>query len=198
MNIKDYVYIYIYIHIYIYIAVKMNTLRPKLNGNQLADDKKVEFQITIHWNMFLRDQLTIWRHRFRQWLDAERAKAIIWTNVAMLYWRIYASLGINELTRYWVGSITPRSENSSNSDFPKHTISRPQGRVMGCLLGVHWKIMTARYCECSVFSLNPSDVYRCVRHQIRSLLFQIMICWLFCAEPLSDPSETNSMKFSDL
>ena len=36
-------------------------------------------------------------------LVPNRRQAIIWTNDSLFYWRIYASLGLNELIQYVLG-----------------------------------------------------------------------------------------------
>ena len=59
-----------------------------------------EFWLKFHWSLFLGIHITIFQHWFRWWL----AQAIIWTTTpshylnlwCLVYWRIYASLGLNE------------------------------------------------------------------------------------------------------
>ena len=48
----------------------------------------------FHWSVFLRVQLTIFHHWFGLWFGAVQAPSHYLNQV---YWRIYASLGLNEL-----------------------------------------------------------------------------------------------------
>ena len=57
-----------------------------------------ELWLIFHWSLFLRVQLTIFQHRFRWWPDANQATGLYLNQWWLVYWRIYASLGINELT----------------------------------------------------------------------------------------------------
>ena len=84
----------------------INTLRPRQNGLHFADDifkrifmhqKMYEFRLRIHWNLFLRFQLTIFQYWFRNWLGADQATSHYLNQWWLVYWRIYASLGLNEL-----------------------------------------------------------------------------------------------------
>ena len=83
-----------------------NLLRLRQNGCHLADDisnacfwmKMLEFQSKVHWSLFLRFQLIIFQHWFRLWLGADEATSLYLNQWYWVYWRIYASLGLNELT----------------------------------------------------------------------------------------------------
>ena len=57
-----------------------------------------EFRLRFHWSLLLRVQLTIFQHWFRQWLGADQATSHCLDQWWLIYWRIYASLGHNELT----------------------------------------------------------------------------------------------------
>ena len=59
--------------------------------------KMFEFRLKFHWSLFLRVQLTIFRHRFRKWLGAVQATSHYLNQWWLDYRRIYASLGLNEL-----------------------------------------------------------------------------------------------------
>ena len=56
-----------------------------------------EFWLRFHWSLFLRVQITIFHHWFRQWLGMNRQQAIIWTKGDLVQWRIYESPSLNEL-----------------------------------------------------------------------------------------------------
>ena len=55
------------------------------------------FWLKFDWSLFLRVQLTIFQHWFRKWLGADLATSLYLNQWWLLYWRIYASLGLNEL-----------------------------------------------------------------------------------------------------
>ena len=70
------------------------TLRPRRNGYQFTDDiikciflKTCKFRLRFHWSLFLRVQLKLFQHWFRWWFGA-----------GQVYWRMYVSLGLNELS----------------------------------------------------------------------------------------------------
>ena len=60
--------------------------------------KMYEFRLKFHWSLFLRVQLTIFQHWFRYWLGAGQATSHFLNQWWLIYRRIYASLGLNELT----------------------------------------------------------------------------------------------------
>ena len=60
--------------------------------------KMYEFRLRFHWILFPRVQLTIFHHWFRYWLGAGQATSHYLNQWWLVYWRIYASLGLNELT----------------------------------------------------------------------------------------------------
>ena len=59
--------------------------------------KMFEFRLKFHWRLFLRFLLTILQHWFRLWLGADQATSHYLNQWWIVYWRIYASLGLNEL-----------------------------------------------------------------------------------------------------
>ena len=64
--------------------------------------KEYVFRIKFHWTLFLKVQLTICQHWFRlsdNGLVLNRLQAIILRNDRLLYWHIYASLGLDELSK---------------------------------------------------------------------------------------------------
>ena len=56
-----------------------------------------EFRLKFHWSLFLRFQLTIFQHWFRYWLGAVQATSHYVNQWWLVYWCIYASLGLNEI-----------------------------------------------------------------------------------------------------
>ena len=59
--------------------------------------KIYEFRLKFHWSKLLRVQLTISQHWFREWLGADQATSHCLNQWWLVYWLIYASLGLNEL-----------------------------------------------------------------------------------------------------
>ena len=81
--------------------------REKCNGRHFADAilkciflmKMFEFRLKFHWGgLFLRFQLTLFQHWYRYWLGAVKATSHYLNQWWLVYWRIYASLGLNEWT----------------------------------------------------------------------------------------------------
>ena len=59
--------------------------------------KMYEFRLKFHWSLFLIVQLTISQHWLRWLLGADQATSHYLNQWWLVYWRIYASLGLNEL-----------------------------------------------------------------------------------------------------
>ena len=66
-------------------------------SNSFSSLKMFEFLLNFHWSLFLRVHLTIAHHWFRWWLGADQATSHYLNQGWKVYWRIYASLGLNEL-----------------------------------------------------------------------------------------------------
>ena len=64
---------------------------------RISSMKMFQFRLTFHWSLFLRVQLTIFQHWFRWWLGAGQATSHCLNQWCLVYWRIYASLGLDEL-----------------------------------------------------------------------------------------------------
>ena len=67
-------------------------------SNAFSWMKMYEFRLKFHWSLFLRFQLTIFQHWFRYWFGAVQATSHYLNQWWLIYWCIYASLGLNELT----------------------------------------------------------------------------------------------------
>ena len=59
--------------------------------------KMFEFRLKFHWSLFLSFEFTIFQHWFRSWIGADQATSHYLNQGWKVYWRIYASLGLNEL-----------------------------------------------------------------------------------------------------
>ena len=77
---------------------KMDAISQMTPSNAFSCMKMLEFQLKFHWSLFLRVQLTIVHHWFRWWLGADQTASHYLNQWWLDYWRIYASLGLNELT----------------------------------------------------------------------------------------------------
>ena len=60
--------------------------------------KMYDIRIRLHRSLFLRFELTIFEHCFRLWLGIGQATSHCLTQWWLVYWCIYASPGLNELT----------------------------------------------------------------------------------------------------
>ena len=76
---------------------KMAVVSQTTLSNAFSWMKMFEFRWRFHWSLFLRVQLTIFQHWFRYWLGAGQATSHYLNQWWLFYWRIYASLGLNEL-----------------------------------------------------------------------------------------------------
>ena len=66
-------------------------------SNAFSWIKIYKFRLRFHWSLLPRVQLTIFHHCFRQWLGAGQATSHYLDQWLLVYSRIYASLGLNEL-----------------------------------------------------------------------------------------------------
>ena len=82
-----------------FLLTWINTLGPIQNNYHFADDMKLfELRLRFHWSLFLRVQLAIFQHWFREWLGADQAPSHCLNQWWSIYWCTYASLGLNALT----------------------------------------------------------------------------------------------------
>ena len=77
---------------------KMAAIFQTAFSNAFSWMKMFEFRLKFHWSLFLKVQLTIFQHGSDNDFAPNRRQAIIWTNDDPVHRRIYASLGLNELT----------------------------------------------------------------------------------------------------
>ena len=77
---------------------KMVAVSQTMFSNAFSWMKMYEFRLKFQWSLFLRFQLIIFTHWFRYWLGAVQATSHYLNQWWLVYWRIYASLGLNELT----------------------------------------------------------------------------------------------------
>ena len=91
---------------------KMAAISQTTFSNAFFWMKMYEFRLNCHWSLFLRVQLTISQHWFRWWLGAGQATSHCLNQCWLVYWRINASLGLNELSHCHQGSL-PRWAGAS-------------------------------------------------------------------------------------
>ena len=76
---------------------EMDAISQTTFSNAFSWMKILKFRIKCHWSLFLRVLLTIFQHRFWYWLGAYQATSHYANQCWLDHWRIYASLGLNEL-----------------------------------------------------------------------------------------------------
>ena len=76
---------------------KMAAIFQTKFSNAFSWMKMYEFRLRFHWSLFPRFKLTIFHHWFWWWLGADQATSHYLNQWWFVYWRIYASLGSNEL-----------------------------------------------------------------------------------------------------
>ena len=79
---------------------KMAAIFQTTVSNGFSLMKMYEFRLKFHWSLFPRVQLTIFQHWFRKWLGAVQATSHYLNQWWLVYRRIYASLGLNELKMF--------------------------------------------------------------------------------------------------
>ena len=75
---------------------KMVTIFQTTFSNAFSWTKMYELRLRFHWRLFPRVQLTIFQHWFRWWLGAGLATSRSLNQWWLVYWRLYASLCLNE------------------------------------------------------------------------------------------------------
>ena len=82
---------------------KMAAFSKTTFSTAFSSIKMFEFRLQFHWSLFPRVQLTIFQHWFRSWLGAVQATSHYLNQWWLVYRRIYAWLGLNEL-RQWLNT----------------------------------------------------------------------------------------------
>ena len=76
---------------------KMAAIFQTTFSNGFSWMKMFEFRLKCHWSLFQMVKLTIFQSWFRKWLGADEATSHYLNQWWLVYWRIYAPLGLNEL-----------------------------------------------------------------------------------------------------
>ena len=82
------------------------------------------FGLRFHWILLLRSQLTISQHWLDNGLAPKKRPAIIWTNGGIVYWRIFALLGLKELTHHFAHVHAMFDDDFFNPSPPSATYMR--------------------------------------------------------------------------
>ena len=125
---------------------KMAAVSQTMFSNAFPSKKMYEFRLKLHWSSFLMFQLTIFQHWFRYWLGAVQATSHYMNQWWLFYWRIYASLGLNELndqaihfmhlvnvSQHWMMMVWCYStKTSTNTVLISHRSVSKLAEVMAC------------------------------------------------------------------
>ena len=76
---------------------KMATISQMTFSVAFSWMKIYKFWLKFHWSLFLGFKSTIFQHWFRSWLGADQVTSHYLNQWCLVYWCIYASLGLNEL-----------------------------------------------------------------------------------------------------
>ena len=131
---------------------KMDAISQTIFSSAFPIMKMFEFRLKFHWSLFLRVQLTIVHHWFRWWFGAVQAPSHYLNQWWWVYWRIFASLGLNELMVLFEGNpqvtggyLSQRVGNGRALMFMMMLIAascRKNSRVV-----VIWDAMTLMFCH---------------------------------------------------
>ena len=114
---------------------KMAAVSQTMFSNAFSWMKMYEFRLKFHWSLFLRLQLTIFQHWFRYWLGAVQATSHYLDQWWLVYWCIYASLGLNELKGLW---------RAVNVKLLQLTVNMWGPRYLGLTRLISWLLMPWR------------------------------------------------------
>ena len=90
---------------------KMAAIFQMTFSNAFSWMKMFKFRLRFHWSLFPRVQLTIFQHWFRKWLGTDQATSHYLNQCWLVYWCIYASLGLNELIEWPSEGIVESGEH---------------------------------------------------------------------------------------
>ena len=76
---------------------KMAAISQTTLSNAFSWMIMLEFRLKFHWSLSIRVPRILFQHWFRWWLGADQATSHYLNQWWLVYWRIYASLGLNEL-----------------------------------------------------------------------------------------------------
>ena len=77
---------------------KIATILKTTFSNAFSLMKMYEFNLIFHWSLVLMLELTIFQHWFIKWLGADQATSHNLNQWWLVYWHIYTSFSLNELS----------------------------------------------------------------------------------------------------
>ena len=83
----------------------MAPISQKTFSNAFSSMKIYEFNLRYHWNLFQSFELILFQHWFILWLGAVQATSHHLNQWWLVFWRIYASLVLSELTHWRYSSL---------------------------------------------------------------------------------------------
>ena len=128
-----------------------------------------QFFFKFHRSLFLKAQLTINNIGSDNCLAQIRRQAIIWTNDGWIYQCIYASLGLEELNKYYKCYLIDYKQKWFY--VTKVTFLKTQQKVKGTIrkLGIHNNSASINlgilHCSVSIFVCNKRDQLNCPGRQ---------------------------------
>ena len=97
-NIRDIITLSCFTH---WGWVKIDAISQITSSNAFSWMKMYEFWLRFPRSLFPRFQLMIFQHWFRKWLGTDQVTSHYLNHWWLVYWRMYASLGLNELRELW-------------------------------------------------------------------------------------------------
>ena len=80
----------------------MDAISQTIFSSAFSWMKMIQFQWKFHWSLFLRVQLTIFQHLFRQWLGTDQATSHYQNHWWLFFWRIHDDvIKWTHFPRYW-------------------------------------------------------------------------------------------------
>ena len=83
----------------------MATISQTTISNAFSWTKMFKFRFRFHWRLFLRFELAMFQHWFWWWLGVGQATSHCLNRWWLVYWRIYASLGLNGFITYTLVAV---------------------------------------------------------------------------------------------
>ena len=149
----------------------MTDISQTILTNTFSWIKMYKLRSIFHWRLFLMAQLTLFQHWFRQWLGAFQATSHYLNRWWLVYWRIYVSLGLNELCRMticgvWCWNaleIGMRPQEEDISVFYDKFIIPQITPILSFTLFLCWHILE-RYSSCCPSSIGANFRDGCRRN----------------------------------
>ena len=109
---------------------KMAVIFQTTLSNAFSWMKMYEVYLRFHWSLFLRFELTISQHWFRQWLGADQATSHYLNQWWIVNWCIYASLGLTYLSGWRQLTVVTFQDMSYDSAGYSISVQYITGRIL--------------------------------------------------------------------